>query len=87
MKDPRSSGSYQGPPLTQPELGQPITAAADHAYRKRSSSERQAEIWNEILENDPILGPESGFRVRVAPIVSAHDDGPRWDLIWISTQA
>ena len=42
-KDSRSSGSYQGSPLTQPELGQPISTAVDHACRKRSSAERQAE--------------------------------------------
>lgn len=86
MKDLRSSGSYQGPPVTQPELGQPITTAADHAYRARASAEGQAARWNDILEHDPILGPQCGFQVGVAPIVSAHDDGPRWELIWISTR-
>ena len=79
-----SSGSYQGPSLTPPALGQPITAASEHAYRTRAGAERQADRWNDILEHDPILGPSAGFRVGVAPLVTTHGDGPRWDLIWIS---
>jgi hypothetical protein len=86
VRRPDSSGAYQGPPLTQPELGQAITCAADHAYRTRASAQRQAATWNQILAGDPILGPVCGFRVGVAPLVSAHDDGPRWDLIWISAE-
>jgi hypothetical protein len=79
-----SSGSYDGPPLTEPALGRSLTADADHAYRKRSSAERQAAHWNAVLEQDPVLGPESGLQVGVAPLTSVHLDGPRWDLIWVA---
>ena len=79
-----SSGSYQGPELTAPELGRPITVEADLAYRRRESAYRQAERWNRILQDDPVAGPTTGLRVGVAPLVSTFADGPRWDLIWIS---
>ena len=57
---PTSSGSYQGPPLTAPELGQPITARADHAYRSRASAERQAARWNRIWNTTPSPAPTPG---------------------------
>ena len=76
-----SKGHYDGPTLTEPALGRSLTA--DAAYRTRSSAERQATFWNDVLEQDPVLGPKSGFQVGVAPLTSLHDDGPRWELIWV----
>jgi hypothetical protein len=81
--DASSSGSYNGPPLTEPALGRSLTADDDLAYRTRSSAERQAAHWNAVLEHDPVLGPQSGFQVGVAPLTSVHSDGPRWELIWV----
>ena len=73
-----SKGYYDGPPLTEPALGRSLTADADHAYRTRSSAERQAAHWNAVLEHDPVLGPESGFRVGVA---AAHQCPRRWSEV------
>jgi hypothetical protein len=83
QKNPKSDGTYQGPPLTEPRLGRPIAADFAHAYRQRASAERQAERWNAILEHDPFLGPAAGYRVGVGPLASTLGDGQRWDLIWI----
>lgn len=35
------------------------------AYVKRVSAERQAAAWNQMLSDDPVLGPASGFVVGV----------------------
>lgn len=86
-QDERAAGSYDGPPLTPPELARPIVADGEHAYRARRSAERQAERWNQILELDPLHGPANGFRVGVAPVASEQHDGRRFELIWIPTAA
>lgn len=80
-----SSGTYDGPSLTEPALGRSLTTDGDLAYRKRASAERQAAHWNAVLVHDPVLGLESGFQVGVTPLTAIQSDGPRWELIWVPT--
>jgi hypothetical protein len=84
MKDPDAHTGYTVPPLSLPRLAAPITDDRQFAYRKRTSADRQAEHWNQILQGDPIHGPASGFRVGASPIPSQQEDGPRYELIWVS---
>lgn len=72
-------GIYNGPLLTQPRLGDPITRPA-LAYRKRHSSMNQALHWNTILHDDPIHGSASGFMVGVSPI---PDEEGCYPLVWV----
>lgn len=51
----------------------------DLGYVKRKSSETQAERWNEILADDPLHGPSTGFIVGVAPMAV----GGVWPLVWV----
>lgn len=74
---------YDGPPLSEPSLGMPFAARGYLAYRTRKSALNQAARWNEILEQDPVHGPVTGFAVGVAPIASQTEDGPRFELIWV----
>ncbi|MCW2843176.1 MAG: hypothetical protein JWN22_1092 [Nocardioides sp.] len=64
------------PPLSPPRWGEPITE--DAAYVKRPTAERQADHWTAALADDPLLGPDSGFRVGVGP---RHDG--RYPLVWV----
>lgn len=68
-----------GPPaLNPPRLGAPI--GPELGYKKRASSNRQAEMWNEILADDPVLGPSCGFIVGVSPI---KDRDGYYELVWV----
>lgn len=66
------------PPLNPPELGVPL--GPELGYKKRSSSSRQAETWNEILADDPVFGPSSGYVVGVSPI---KDRDGYYELVWV----
>lgn len=64
------------PPLSPPRWGEPIGEGID--YVKRQSAERQAETWNSVIAEDPVLGPECGLRVGVG----LRRDG-RYPLVWV----
>jgi hypothetical protein len=64
------------PPLSPPRWGEPINE--DTAYVKRQSAERQADYWNIAIAGDPLLGPDSGFRVGVG-----HRRDGRYPLVWV----
>ncbi|WP_238396647.1 hypothetical protein [Mycolicibacterium sp. CBMA 234] len=66
-------------PVSFPRLGDPLDGQA-LAYVKRISAQRQAKFWNEILLDDPVIGPACGLVVGVAPIRNA--DG-RYPLVWV----
>lgn len=68
------------PPLQVPRLGDPITRWGELSYVKRTSSERQAQLWNVVLSDDPVFGPMSGFVVGVAPL---RDRDGRYPLVWV----
>lgn len=82
-RSPDDESRYGGPPLTDPVLGMPIAANGEFAYRTRKSAHNQAAMWNEVLDQDPIHGPATGFVVGVAPIASQMEDGSRFELIWV----
>ncbi|EWT02608.1 hypothetical protein N865_02835 [Intrasporangium oryzae NRRL B-24470] len=67
------------PPLMPPRAGDPI--AVDISYVKRRSAENQANHWNEVLADDAVFGPASGFAVGVG----ARADG-RYPLIWVPVE-
>lgn len=67
------------PRLSFPRLGDPLNSHA-FAYVKRISAERQAKAWNEILVDDPVIGPGCGLVVGVAPIRNAEG---RYPLVWV----
>ena len=67
------------PPVNSPRLGDPLDAY-EYSYVKRSSAVHQAEMWNQVLADDPILGPASGLVVGVAPI---RDYAGRYPLVWV----
>ncbi|KAA0078798.1 hypothetical protein CIW52_29935 [Mycolicibacterium sp. P9-64] len=68
------------PSLNPPRLGDPISSDGELAYVKRSSAQRQAAIWNEVLAGDPVFGRGSGVAVGVAPM---KNDDRRWPLVWV----
>lgn len=67
------------PSLTPPREGELIDRG-ESAYVKRQSAETQARFWNEVLADDPVFGPESGFRVGVGPRMDR-----RYPLVWVRT--
>ncbi|MGB8403131.1 MAG: hypothetical protein WCE30_03530 [Mycobacterium sp.] len=67
------------PPVSFPRVGDPLNGQA-LAYLKRLSAQRQAEFWNEILLDDPVIGPTCGLVVGVAPIRNAEGRHP---LVWV----
>jgi hypothetical protein len=67
------------PPLNPPRLGDPLSSP-HFAYVKRSSAERQARRWNEVLAADLGFGPTSGLVVGVAPV---RDGDGRYALVWV----
>jgi hypothetical protein len=48
-------------------------------YVERRSAEHQADMWNEALAGDFVLGPSSGFTVGVGE----RDIDGLWMLVWI----
>ena len=68
------------PSLNPPRLGDPISSNGELAYVKRSSAERQAALWNQVLAGDPVFGPGSGVAVGVAPVKNGER---RWPLVWV----
>jgi hypothetical protein len=67
------------PPVSFPRLGDPLNGDA-LAYVKRISAERQAKAWNDILLDDPVIGPACGLVVGAAPIRNAEG---RYPLVWV----
>lgn len=68
------------PALQVPRLGDPITEGGEWSFVKRASSERQAQLWNAVLVDDPVFGPMSGLAVGVAPL---RDRDGRYPLVWV----
>jgi hypothetical protein len=64
------------PALNPPRLGDPIAPGCQSV--KRSSAQTQAGFWNEVLADDPILGPASGLRVGVGVRM-----GNLYPLVWV----
>lgn len=48
------------------------------AYVKRESARRNAAEWNDMLRDDPLFGPSSGYCVGIGEQV-----GRRWPLVWV----
>ncbi|NKZ10767.1 hypothetical protein HGA11_07225 [Mycolicibacterium septicum DSM 44393] len=67
------------PPVNPPRLGDPLDSE-QFSYVKRASADHQAAMWNQVLANDPILGPTTGLVVGVAPI---RDRDGRYPLVWV----
>jgi len=67
------------PSVSFPRLGDPLNGSA-FACVKRISAERQAKAWNDILRDDPVMGPACGLVVGVAPIRNAEG---RYPLVWV----
>lgn len=63
--------------ITPPHEGE-LLKGIDLAYVKRRSAEFQADMWNLVLADDPVLGPASGLVVGVRPKM----DG-RYPLVWV----
>lgn len=63
------------PSLNPPRLGDPI---GPYEYVQRRSAVTQAGFWNEILADDPVMGPSSGLRVGVGVKV-----GRCFPLVWV----
>jgi hypothetical protein len=73
---------YVATVATSPSISTPSPGrflAPGLGYVKRQSAEHQAEAWNSVLADDPVLGPASGFEVGV----SERDVDGLWMLIWI----
>lgn len=70
------------PPLTTPREGDRITDMEDLSYVKARSAAHQADMWNRVLNDDPVFGPASGFVVGVGPRM----DG-RYPLVWLRAPA
>jgi len=65
------------PVISTPSPGRLL--APGLGYVKRKSAEHQADMWNEALAQDAVLGPSSGFKVGV----SERDVDGLWMLVWI----
>jgi hypothetical protein len=63
------------PVISPPAAGRLL--APGLGYVKRASAHRQAAAWNEVLAEDPVLGPSSGHIVGV----SERDVDGLWMLI------
>lgn len=75
--------SSVSPALTPPSEDAPVTTSGfELTYVKRSSAEGQAAVWNEVLADDPVLGPSSGLVVGVGPRANG-----RYPLVWVRAAA
>jgi hypothetical protein len=75
----RSGTARTSPSVTVPRRGVPISVTEDLSYVKRASALLQAEMWNEVLLDDPIFS-NTGMVVGVGPRM----DG-RYPLVWVAS--
>ena len=76
---PRNKSRGEGAPVVNtPAAGRLLAPVI--GYVTRRSARHQADMWNQVLEDDPTHGPDSGYVVRVS---DSKDADGTWKLVWI----